>query len=85
MELNGQPIVFKLLKRNSLNVLRSWAAPFSCEKEAVIVDYFVEKGEPVITINEFVKPGQLLVSGLIGKKIIQNSYPQPVKYVENMV
>lgn len=36
------------------------------KKEAIIVDYFVEKGEPVITINEFVKPGQILVSGLIG-------------------
>ena len=38
------------------------------KKEAVIVDYFVEKGQPVISVHEFVKPGQLLVSGLIGKE-----------------
>lgn len=38
------------------------------KKEAVIVDYFVEKGEPVISINQFVKPGQILVSGLIGQE-----------------
>ena len=36
------------------------------KKEAVIVDYFIEKGLPVIRRNQFVKPGQLLVSGMIG-------------------
>ncbi|WAA10378.1 sporulation protein YqfD [Fervidibacillus albus] len=36
------------------------------KKEAVIVDYFVEKGQPVVKRNEFVKRGQLLVSGVIG-------------------
>ncbi len=38
------------------------------KKEAVIVDYFVEKGQPVISVHDFVKPGQLLVSGIIGKE-----------------
>ncbi len=38
------------------------------KKEAVIVDYFIEKGEPVVSINQFVRPGQMLVSGLIGKE-----------------
>ena len=38
------------------------------KKEAVIVDYFVEKGDPVVSINQFVKPGQILVTGLIGQE-----------------
>jgi len=38
------------------------------KKEAIIVDYFVEKGKPLISINDFVKPGQILVSGEIGNE-----------------
>lgn len=37
-------------------------------KKAVIVDMFVEEGQPKVEINEHVKPGQLLVSGEIGKE-----------------
>ncbi len=37
-------------------------------KKAVIYDYFVEQGQPIIKINDFVKPGQILVSGIIGKE-----------------
>ncbi len=37
-------------------------------KKAVIVDMFVEEGQPVVDINDYVKPGQLLVSGSIGKE-----------------
>lgn len=37
------------------------------KKKAIIVDMFVEKGEPVVEVNDHVKPGDLLVSGIIGK------------------
>lgn len=37
-------------------------------KKAVIVDMFVEEGQPVVEIHDHVKPGQLLVSGEIGKE-----------------
>lgn len=37
-------------------------------KKATIVKIFVEEGERVVEINDNVKPGQLLVSGLIGKE-----------------
>lgn len=37
-------------------------------KKAVIVDMFVEEGQPKVEINDHVKPGQLLVSGEIGKE-----------------
>ncbi|MCU9613919.1 sporulation protein YqfD [Caldibacillus lycopersici] len=38
------------------------------KKEAIIVDYFVESGKPLISVNDYVKPGQLLVSGTIGNE-----------------
>lgn len=37
------------------------------KKKAVIVDMFVEEGEPKVDIYDLVQPGQLLVSGKIGK------------------
>lgn len=37
-------------------------------KKAVIVDMFVEEGQPKVEIHDHVKPGQLLVSGEIGKE-----------------
>lgn len=44
-------------------------------KEAVIVDYFVEKGKPLIAVNDYVKPGQILVSGVIGNDKEQKIIP----------
>ncbi|MFD3447688.1 sporulation protein YqfD [Microbacteriaceae bacterium 4G12] len=38
------------------------------KKEAVITKLFVEKGKPVVQVNEHVKKGQLLVSGMFGKE-----------------
>jgi similar to stage IV sporulation protein len=38
------------------------------KKKAAIVKIFVEKGDPVVEVNDFVQPGQLLVSGLYGKE-----------------
>lgn len=35
-------------------------------KEAVIVDMYIEKGQKLVSVNDFVRPGQLLVSGLMG-------------------
>ncbi|MED1863413.1 sporulation protein YqfD [Fictibacillus nanhaiensis] len=37
-------------------------------KEAVIHSVFVEKGQPIVRTNDYVKKGSLLVSGLIGKE-----------------
>ncbi|WP_044895827.1 sporulation protein YqfD [Bacillus alveayuensis] len=36
------------------------------KKEAVIAKMFVEKGQPMVSINDHVAKGQILVSGLIG-------------------
>jgi similar to stage IV sporulation protein len=37
-------------------------------KQAVIHSLFVEKGQPVVTVNDYVQKGSLLVSGFIGKE-----------------
>lgn len=37
-------------------------------KEAVISNMFIEEGQAVVTVNDFVKKGDLLVSGFIGKE-----------------
>ncbi|KGP73157.1 sporulation protein YqfD [Pontibacillus yanchengensis] len=36
------------------------------KKKGIIVDMYVEKGEPKVNVNDFVQPGDILVSGLIG-------------------
>jgi similar to stage IV sporulation protein len=38
------------------------------KRKAAIVKIFVEKGEPVVKVHDYVLPGQLLVSGLYGKE-----------------
>lgn len=38
------------------------------KKKAVIVDMFVEEGQAVVDLYDRVEPGQLLVSGIIGKE-----------------
>lgn len=36
-------------------------------KKAVIAKMFVEKGQPLVDVHDFVKKGQILVSGIIGE------------------
>lgn len=38
------------------------------KKEAVITKMYVEKGKPMVVINDHVKKGQIIVSGLIGRE-----------------
>lgn len=37
-------------------------------KKAIIHDLFVEKGQPLVKVNDFVNKGDILVSGIIGKE-----------------
>ncbi|WKB36907.1 sporulation protein YqfD [Terrilactibacillus sp. S3-3] len=37
-------------------------------KKAIIHRLFVERGQPVVESDQYVKPGQMLVSGMIGKE-----------------
>jgi similar to stage IV sporulation protein len=38
------------------------------KRKASVVKIFVEKGEPAVKVNDYVLPGQLLVSGVYGKE-----------------
>ncbi|HSH25201.1 MAG TPA: sporulation protein YqfD [Massilibacterium sp.] len=37
-------------------------------KKAIITDIFAEKGQPVVSVHDFVVPEQILISGKIGKE-----------------
>ncbi|MFC0522567.1 sporulation protein YqfD [Pontibacillus salicampi] len=43
------------------------------KKKGTIVYMYIEKGEPKVEINDVVKPGDMLVSGLIGREEEQKS------------
>ena len=69
VEIKGTTYHFRVVeKEKPEKVKKTPPQHLVAKKEAVIVDYFVEKGEPVISVHDFVKPGQLLVSGIIGSK-----------------
>jgi hypothetical protein len=38
------------------------------KKKAMVAKIYVEKGQPEVQVNDYVKKGQVLVSGLIGKE-----------------
>ncbi|NSL50289.1 sporulation protein YqfD [Calidifontibacillus erzurumensis] len=69
VQLNGTSYHFEVVEKKVVEE----PAPLSprhlvAKKKAVIYDYFVEQGQPVVKINDFVRPGQILVSGIIGKE-----------------
>ncbi|MRH43086.1 sporulation protein YqfD [Aquibacillus halophilus] len=41
-------------------------------KAGVIIDMFVSKGQPMVKVNDFVKKGDLLVSGELGEKLVND-------------
>jgi len=76
VELKGTTFHFKVVEKERPEE----PAPTSprnlvAKKEAIIVDYFIEKGKPMISINDYVKPGQILVQGDIGKEGSPNFVP----------
>jgi similar to stage IV sporulation protein len=69
VELKGTTYHLRVVEKNEPNQ-PEYLTPrhLVASKKALIVKMFVEKGQPVVNINENVEPGQLLVSGLIGKE-----------------
>ncbi|MBP0723588.1 sporulation protein YqfD [Bacillus sp. RG28] len=45
------------------------------KEKAIVTGMYVEKGKPLVTINDFVHKGQILVSGLLGTE--ENPIPVP--------
>jgi len=68
VSLNGTAYHFEVVEKN-VPKEPEYISPrhLVAKKKAVIYDYFIEQGQPIIKINDFVRPGQILVSGVIGK------------------
>jgi similar to stage IV sporulation protein len=69
VELTGTTYHLKVVEKNQPEE-EKLVSPrhIIAEKEAVISKMFVEQGQPLTTLHEHVKKGQILVSGLIGKE-----------------
>jgi similar to stage IV sporulation protein len=69
VELNGTTYHFQVVeKKQPKEPEKLTPRNLVAKKKATIVNMYVEKGQPIVMINDQVKPGQLLVSGLIGKE-----------------
>lgn len=69
VELKGTTYHFQVVEKNEPEQTEhTGPRHLVAKKKAVIVDMFVEEGLPQVDINEMVKPGQILVSGIYGKE-----------------
>ncbi|MGM9987899.1 MAG: sporulation protein YqfD [Bacillaceae bacterium] len=68
VELKGTTFQFKVVEKNEPKQEKTLSARnLVASKEAIITKLYVETGKPVVAINDHVKKGQLLVSGIIGE------------------
>ncbi|MFS0879377.1 sporulation protein YqfD [Metabacillus niabensis] len=69
VELTGTTYHLKVVEKNQPEETEKVSPRhIIAEKEATIAKMFVEQGQPMTTLHEHVKKGQILVSGLIGKE-----------------
>lgn len=69
VELQGTTYHFQVVEKEEPEKPELYDAQnLIAKKKATIVKMFVEEGEQVVAINDTVKKGQLLVSGLIGNE-----------------
>ncbi|GCD81797.1 sporulation protein YqfD [Parageobacillus thermoglucosidasius] len=69
VELRGTTFYFQVVEKNEPKETKKTGGRYLvAKKEAVITDMFVEKGQPLVSINDHVTKGQLLVSGIIEKE-----------------
>jgi similar to stage IV sporulation protein len=68
VELKGTTYHFQVVEKNEPQKIKA-AGPQNlvAAKRATIIDMFVEEGQKVVTYNDVVSKGQLLVAGTIGK------------------
>lgn len=69
VELRGTTFHFQVVEKNAPEP-PEYASPRNivARKKAVITDIFVEEGQPLVQVNDFVQKGEILVSGEIGKE-----------------
>lgn len=76
VELKGTTYHFQVVEKNEPEKVEYYSPRhLVAAKKAIIVDMFIEKGEPVVNVNDHVKPGQLLVSGIIPKDDGEETVP----------
>lgn len=69
VELRGTTFYFQVVEKNEpKEPEKIGVRHLVARKKAVITDMFVEKGQPLVSVNDHVTKGQLLVSGIIGKE-----------------
>lgn len=72
--LNGTSYHFEVVEKNEPEKIESLSPRnLVASKKAVVVNMFVEKGQPMVERNDHVQKGQLLISGTIGKEGKQKS------------
>lgn len=69
VELKGTTFHFQVVEKNEPKQKKpSGPQHLVAKKKAVIADMFVEKGKPLVKVNQYVNKGQMLVSGIIGSE-----------------
>ncbi|MFD1736597.1 sporulation protein YqfD [Bacillus salitolerans] len=69
VELNGTTYHFQVVEKNQPKETEYFSPRhLVAKKKAIITNMFVEEGQPLVAINDYVKEGDLLVSGFIGKE-----------------
>ncbi|RFU65752.1 sporulation protein YqfD [Peribacillus glennii] len=69
VELKGTTYHFQVVEKKQPKAEKKLSPQnLVAKKKATIADMFVEKGQPMIKVNDNVYKGQLLVSGIIGKE-----------------
>ncbi|MBD1382104.1 sporulation protein YqfD [Metabacillus arenae] len=76
VELTGTTYHLNVVEKTSPNKEKLFSPQhIVAKKKAVISKMFVEEGKPMVMVNEHVKKGQILVSGLIGSEKNQKKVP----------
>jgi similar to stage IV sporulation protein len=69
VELKGTTFYFQVVEKNQpKQVKKAGVRHLVAKKKAVITNMFVEEGQPLVSVNDHVSKGQILVSGFIGKE-----------------
>src|SRR5690606_35191365 len=75
-QFQGTKAILKVVEKTNPE-MREKVSPrhLVAKKKAIIHDIFVEQGEPRVKPNQYVRPGELLVSGIIGSGENQQIVP----------
>jgi similar to stage IV sporulation protein len=69
VELQGTTYHLQVVEKNEPEKQKEFGPQnLVAKKKATIVDYFVEEGKPLVSLHKVVSPGEVLVSGAIGRE-----------------